>query len=145
MARLSFVLAMALALSTACGANTATQEPGLDGRIPPKDNRATKGATPDIPGAAVVPENPTDRRVRRALNLAIAHDASLNEREISFLVTNGDVSVTGIVENEEERKRITELAMNIDGVKSVANAVRVTEEEGRRVFEGQDGSELGQR
>ena len=144
MARLSFALAAALTLSTACGANTATQEPAPDGRVAPKHNRATGTAMP-APGAALVQENPADRRVRRALHLAIAHDASLKEREISFIVTHGDVSVTGTVESEEERKKITELAMNIDGVKSVANALRVTEEEGRRVFEPQGGSELGQR
>lgn len=144
MARLSLVLAAALTLSAACGANTATQEPAPDGRVALKD-RVTENAAPDIPGAAVVPENPADRRVRRALNLAIARDAGLKEREISFIVTNGDVSVTGTVESEEERKKITELAMDIDGVKSVANALRVTEEEGRRVFEAQGGSELGER
>ena len=48
-------------------------------------------------------------------------------RDISFIVTNGDVSVTGIVRTEEERTRINDLAMNIDGVKSVANALRVAE------------------
>lgn len=144
MARLSFVLAGALTLSAACGANTATQEPVQDTRVTPED-ATTKDVTPEIPAAAVVPENPADRGIRRSLNLAIARDAGLKERDISFIVTNGDVSVTGAVQSEEERKKITELAMNIDGVKSVANALRVAEEEERRVFEGQSGSELGQR
>ena len=53
------------------------------------------------------------------------HD--LKGRDISFIVTNGDVSVTGMVRTEEERKRINDLAMNIGGVKSVANALLVAE------------------
>ena len=45
----------------------------------------------------------------------------------SLLVTNGDVSVTGTVRTEEERRKINDLAMDIGGVKSVANALRVGE------------------
>ncbi|RPI51526.1 MAG: BON domain-containing protein, partial [Acidobacteria bacterium] len=43
------------------------------------------------------------------------------------LVRNGDVSVTGTVRSEGERRKINDLAMNITGVKSVANALRVEE------------------
>ena len=77
--------------------------------------------------ATSVPENPTDRGIRRDLNLAISHDADLKDRDISFIVANGDVSVSGTVRTEEERKRINDLAMNIGGVKSVANAVLIAE------------------
>jgi osmotically-inducible protein OsmY len=79
------------------------------------------------PGTTVVPENEDDRLIRRNLNLAISRDPSLRDRQISFLVSNGDVSVTGIVKSEGERKKINDLAMNINGVKSVANALRVSE------------------
>lgn len=120
MARLCIVLAAAVALCAACGANTATQEPEPEAPVPVE-------AVPHARATAVVPENPADRGIRRDLNLAIAHDAGLKERDISFIVTNGDISVTGTVRNEEERKRINDLAMNIAGVKSVANALRVTE------------------
>lgn len=71
--------------------------------------------------------NPADRSIRRDLNLAIARDGDLRNREITFMVANGDVSVSGIVRTEEERRKINDLAMDIDGVKSVANALRVAE------------------
>jgi osmotically-inducible protein OsmY len=73
----------------------------------------------------MVPENPADRGIRRDLGMAIAQDDDLKHRDISFIVTNGDVNVTGTVKNEQERERINELALHIDGVKSVANALRV--------------------
>jgi osmotically-inducible protein OsmY len=80
-----------------------------------------------MPATPLVPENAGDRLIRRDLNLAISRDPSLRDRQISFLVTNGDVSVTGIVKDEGERKKVNELAMNVTGVKSVANALRVSE------------------
>lgn len=85
----------------------------------------TASEAPPPASASVVPENEADRGIRRDLNVAIAQDPQLKERQISFLVSNGDVSVTGVVKSEGERKKINDLAMNIAGVKSVANALRV--------------------
>ena len=73
-----------------------------------------------------MPSHPEDRRVRRDLNLAIAQDPELEDREISFVVRRGDLSLTGTVRSEAERRKINDLAMGIDGVKSVANALRVS-------------------
>jgi osmotically-inducible protein OsmY len=77
--------------------------------------------------AILVPQNPADTNIRRDLNLAIARDTDLRNRLISFIVANGDVSVTGTVQTEQERRKINDLAMNIGGVKSVANALLVAE------------------
>jgi len=126
MLRASLALAAALAISGACGADTATQEsepaaPQQTVAEPHERNAVSSAAT------AVVPENPADRSIRRALTLVIAQDPQLKDREISFLVSNGDVSVTGAVRNEDERRKINDLAMAIDGVKSVANGLRVEE------------------
>jgi osmotically-inducible protein OsmY len=82
-------------------------------------------ATDPLP-SAVVPHIPVDRSIRRELNFAIARDPELKDRNLSFIVGNGDVSVTGIVRNESERERINALALSIPGVKSIANAVRVS-------------------
>lgn len=124
MVRLPFVVVM-FAVSAACGSVEVPPQPA-----PPSDQRT--GAAPldeyhKTAFPSVVPESAEDRGIRRNLNLAIAQDPSLKERQISFLVSNGDVSVTGIVKSEDERKKINELAMNIVGVKSVANALRVSE------------------
>lgn len=125
MAHLFFLMA-AVAVIAGCSASTATQE---------RRERQETQANPPILAEAVapapvtvaVPDNPVDRGIRGDLALAIAHDVHLQNREISFIVVNGDVSVTGIVRTEEERRKINELAMRIDGVKSVANALRVAE------------------
>lgn len=110
----------ALAASIACSTDTATKEPS---RVP-----ASKAETaPANPNAASVPQNPADRAIRQDLERAIAQDADLRKREIIFRVTEGDISVTGLVNTEEERRRINDLAMNIGGVKSVANGLRVAE------------------
>ena len=116
MSCLFFIVAV-VALSTGCGTTTSTQD-----RQPDPATRAAAGAP-----VVSVPDNPSDREIRRRLNLAISHDDRLKRRDISFIVANGDVSVTGTVRSEEERRTINELAMNIDGVKSVANGVLITE------------------
>jgi osmotically-inducible protein OsmY len=73
----------------------------------------------------VVPQTPEDRRIRRALSEAIDQDPRLNQAGVNFIVSNSDVSITGVVKTEEDRERINDLAMGIAGVKSVANALRV--------------------
>jgi osmotically-inducible protein OsmY len=122
MARLSFLWAV-VAVSAGCSAETATQMREEKQANPPMQAEAVAPAPPTV----AVPDNPTDRGIRRDLALAIAGDAHLQNREISFIVANGDISVTGIVRTEEERRKINELAMSIDGVKSIANALRVEE------------------
>ena len=85
------------------------------------------GAVTPASATISVPLHPADMNIRRDLRLAIARDADLRDRLISFIVTNGDVSVTGMVRTEKERRKINDVAMNIGGVKSVANAVLVAE------------------
>ena len=123
MARLFSFLAVVAAISAGCSANTTTQERDQRQANPPTEAEAVAPAPPTV----TVPDNPADRGIRRDLALAIARDAHLQNREISFIVAKGDVSVTGIVRTEEERRKINELALSIAGVKSVANALRVAE------------------
>ena len=121
----SLGVAFALIVSPACGAGSQTPQSVTPPARQPGDvpvEQYHQMATPPV-----VPENSADRVIRRDLNLAIAQDPSLKDREISFLVSNGDISVTGIVKNERERKQINEIAMGITGVKSVANALRIAE------------------
>ena len=119
--RSALLTAISLAASLGCSADTATQpyEAPREAQIQPTTQLVNSPA-------AVVPENPADRSIRRELNIAIDRDADLKGRDVSFIVTNGDVSVTGVVESETAREKINELAMGIAGVKSVANAVRVS-------------------
>ncbi len=124
MLRSSFGVGVVLAVSASCSPGAVTQEPQ---RPPAPQAGALAPADHPTAVAAVVPENAEDRGIRRDLSLAIAQDPSLKERQISFLVSNGDVSVTGVVSTEGERKKVNELAMSITGVKSVANALRISQ------------------
>lgn len=118
-----FLAAISLIATIGCSADTATQEYAA-----PREAQLHRAQPlPELaPVVAVVPENPGDRSIRRELTQAIDLDPDLHGGNISFIVTNGDVSVTGIVESEKGRDKITELAMGISGVKSVANALRVS-------------------
>ena len=102
-----------------CSADTATQERQPDrtqaGRSAWPTRRLRLRITPPIGASGAI-------SVSRSLAIP-----TCTNRDISFIVANGDVSVTGIVRTEEERTRINDLAMDIDGVKSVANALRVAE------------------
>jgi osmotically-inducible protein OsmY len=118
------LLPIVIVVSAACGADTATQQ---QEPAPSRAQMEAPRASPASTAAAVVPQNPGDRTIRRELNLAIDSDSDLTDRDISFIVSNGDVSVTGIVQSEAERERINHLAMRIPGVKSVANALRISE------------------
>jgi osmotically-inducible protein OsmY len=116
-------LAAAVAASMACREDSAAQPQ----QAPQYAQTHSSGASsPRGPlSNVVVPRNPADRSIRRELNLAIDRDPDLKYRDLSFIVGNGDVNVTGIVRSESERERINALAMSIPGVKSIANAVRV--------------------
>ena len=124
MARLLLLVVVVIAVtaSIGCRADTAAQE-----RHPETSIRA--GAVTTASAAISVPQHPADKHIRRDLRLAIARDTDLRNRLISFIVTNGDVSVTGTVRTEQERRKINDLAMNIGGVKSVANALLVADAE----------------
>ena len=109
----------ALAVSLACGADTATEHPGAE-------SLGTSGSALDTT-ASHGAETPEDQTIRRSLTHALKSDADLRDRAISFTVVNGDINVRGTVKNEAERKRINDLAMAIPGVKSIANGLQVLE------------------
>jgi len=125
MSKLPLVMATgALAAALACGADTASPE--LQAPQTARVERVNRIEPPHVERVAIMPESPSDRMIRRHLNLAIERDPGLKDRGISFIVSNGDVSVTGLVRNENERKRINGLAMALPEVKSVANGLRVS-------------------
>jgi osmotically-inducible protein OsmY len=117
----SVVLAAAMAASMACRKDFA----GQPHEAPQYAQTQTPMAESMPASNAVVPQSPADRNIRRELNLAIERDPDLKDRDLSFIVGNGDVNVTGVVRNESERERINALALSISGVKSIANGVRV--------------------
>ena len=88
-------------------------------RLDVKAPMSAGGGAPPL----AVPDDPVDKAIRRDLNLAISRDSDLTIDASVSSLSKGDVSVSGTVGTEEERRRINDLAMNVPDVKSVANAV----------------------
>lgn len=80
--------------------------------------------------ASVVPQHVEDepeRAIRAEIERSFANDPALKNREITFTIEGGDVKVTGTVKTAKEREKVNELAMAVEGVKSISNALRVSE------------------
>lgn len=65
--------------------------------------------------------------MRAELDHAFAREGSLKGQDISMRIESGDVTLTGSVKTAKLRERANEVAMNVPGVRSVANALRVSQ------------------
>jgi osmotically-inducible protein OsmY len=121
----------ALALAASCSLPACREQPSAQEAVP-SAGQATVAMRQAPPVAADVTkhESEADKKIRQEVDAVIAQDPALKDRAISFSVDNGDITVTGTVRTETERQRINELAMHVGGVKSVANALRVSPGEG---------------
>jgi osmotically-inducible protein OsmY len=71
-------------------------------------------------------ENGVDRAIRLELEAVFSRDPMLKDQDINFIVDGGEVTTTGSVKTIKERERVNQLAMSVTGVRSVANALRVS-------------------
>lgn len=69
-----------------------------------------------------------DSQVKRALKRMVGSDPILKDRDISFDVTNGVVTVKGDVRSVAEKGKVTELVRAAPGVKDFANALEIRPE-----------------
>jgi osmotically-inducible protein OsmY len=87
---------------------------------------------PDVQGTIPVDPTPArtetdlDRTIRVQLDKSFSDDPSLKDRDINFSVDGADVTLTGTVRTETERRKANMVTMNVPGVRSVANALRVS-------------------
>jgi osmotically-inducible protein OsmY len=125
------LLTVAAAVSTlavgACRANVDGQEPSNAASA----QSMTPSSTPreparPIPAVQTRGENDMERAVHAELDRAFALDANLKDQAISFTVDSGDVTLTGSVRTVKQREKANEVAMNVPGVRSVANVLRVS-------------------
>jgi hypothetical protein len=114
----------------ACRANVSGEEPPNAARaqtmpalFPPR----APATHPALPTAQTRAESAVDREVHAELALAFARDANLKGQDITFTVDSGDITLTGNVKTEKQREMANEVAMNVPGVRSVANALRVSQ------------------
>jgi osmotically-inducible protein OsmY len=69
-----------------------------------------------------------DGQIRRGLDKMIDNDPALNERDITFEVANGMVTVNGEVRTVDEKNRVGEMTRAAPGVKDVANGLQIKSE-----------------
>jgi osmotically-inducible protein OsmY len=67
----------------------------------------------------------SDERIREDINDRLSDDSFLDATEIDVTVNNGEVTLTGSVENRIDKRRAEDLAEDISGVKNVQNQLRV--------------------
>ncbi|HEV3216458.1 MAG TPA: BON domain-containing protein [Vicinamibacterales bacterium] len=124
-----FLVAAAISILAlaACRANIGGQE------LPP--SAATQAmAPPSVPHGPAQPplavqphaETDADRAVHTQLDRAFAQDANLKDQAISATVDGGDVTLTGSVQTAKQREKANEVVLNVPGVRSVANVLKVS-------------------
>jgi osmotically-inducible protein OsmY len=119
-------LLAAIASVTACREQPSAEQAITASSQEPAQIHTAQSGTPEL----TKHESEADKRIRQEVDAVIERDPALKDRSINFSVDNGDITVTGTVRTETERQKINELAMQVAGVKSVANALRVSPGEG---------------
>jgi osmotically-inducible protein OsmY len=66
-----------------------------------------------------------DRQIKSALERMVGNDPALKDRDISFDVTNGVVTVKGDVRSVAEKTKVTEIVRSAPGAKDFANALEI--------------------
>jgi osmotically-inducible protein OsmY len=66
-----------------------------------------------------------DGKIKDQLKEMAKSDPILRDRDLSFEVTNGVVTVKGVVQTADEKTKVTELVHAAPGVKDMANAVEI--------------------
>jgi osmotically-inducible protein OsmY len=77
------------------------------------------------------PKNYTrsDERIREDVSDRLMHDDSLDATNIEVEIDNGEVTLSGPVENRADKRRAEDCIENVGGVKHVQNNIRVGEKE----------------
>lgn len=69
--------------------------------------------------------NRSDERIKEDINDRLSDDPFIDASDIEVTVTNGEVTLTGTVEERSNKRRAEDLAENVSGVKNVENRIRV--------------------
>jgi osmotically-inducible protein OsmY len=94
----------------------ATAAIGQDGRV--LNEITIKGLNEKTAGSL-------DGQIKDQLKDMVKRDPILRDRDLSFDVNNGVVTVKGDVQTADEKTKVTELVRAAPGVKDMANAVEI--------------------
>jgi BON domain len=70
----------------------------------------------------------SDDRIREDVSDRLSDDEMVDASEIAVLVNNSEVTLTGIVDSREAKRRAEDLAEQVSGVQNVQNNIRVNRE-----------------
>jgi osmotically-inducible protein OsmY len=68
----------------------------------------------------------SDERITEDINDRLTDDWQLDASDIEVSVADGEVTLSGSVENREDKRRAEDLAESVSGVRDVQNNIRVT-------------------
>ncbi|MWL89057.1 BON domain-containing protein [Cupriavidus sp. SW-Y-13] len=72
----------------------------------------------------------SDDRIREDLCERLTHSGRLDVRDVEVKVSDGVVTLSGSVQDRQQKYRIEDMADEVFGVKEVTNQLRVTRQEG---------------
>lgn len=90
----------------------------------------------------------SDERIEEEINETLARDPEIDASEIEVKVENGVVTLSGSVEEREQKRDVEDLVENVFGVREVENRLRVSRKEtegmGRSPQDARTGPQSGQ-
>jgi hyperosmotically inducible periplasmic protein len=112
-------------LSSVCLLLTACENPA---NAPERGGRPGGGG-PQAPGQA---ETEADRTLNQKIRQALSEDESLssNAKNVRAAISNGIVTLRGMVNNEKERQELVNKVKSITGVRNVNSQLEVARPEG---------------
>lgn len=79
-----------------------------------------------------------DERILEDINEQLTHHSEIDAGEIEVKVTNGEVTLTGTVDNREAKRMAEDVAESVSGVTDVQNQIRVVKTVGAARGKDQD-------
>ena len=79
-----------------------------------------------VPGQPVHAETEADRSMRAELESAFSREPDLKDCGIGVFVDHGEVTIDGSVRSRMDLEKANDVAMNVPGVKSVSNMLKLS-------------------
>jgi osmotically-inducible protein OsmY len=73
----------------------------------------------------------SDERVREDISDRLMHQSNIDASDVEIKVQNGDVTLTGTVQNKQHKRMIEDISECVMGVKDVTNQIRVSRGENK--------------
>lgn len=83
---------------------------------------------PGIPKGGYPPEKKEDKDITEAVRVALFLDPEINEAQFDISTEDGVVRLSGIAKSQNERRRVRDLALGVEGVREVVDHLRIMNE-----------------